>query len=45
VTHPHPTSDSATDPNDADRVRAACQDLIAASADIWASPRSVETSL
>jgi uncharacterized protein DUF6262 len=34
VTHTHPTSDSATNPNDADRVRAACQDLIAASADI-----------
>ena len=34
MTHTHPTSDSATNPNDADRVRAACQDLIAASADI-----------
>ena len=34
MTHTHPTSDSATDPDDADRVRAACQALIAAGADI-----------
>jgi len=34
VTDTHPTSDSATDPADAGRVRAACQALIAAGADI-----------
>ena len=34
MTDTHPTSDSATDPDDAGRVRAACQALIAAGADI-----------
>jgi len=34
VTDTHPAGDSAADPDDADRVRAACQALLAAGADI-----------